>query len=382
MANYILEPDTGNGAQMVPILVPAGAATYVIDPQRFPQLAPDGVHIAFAQYALGAQGNVAIFSAVGTLRRTATAYEIDDARVVYPVGEVKEFTPDGKGLVLNGGAYEAGNVDDIIVDLATGKVTRVTAGLDYKEDFAFSPNQQWIAVGSMRGDNALTPMTRIVRPAFLPAYVVGAVYTDYTSPTNVTNQVWVIAEEDELKGENGLPLFVEGDGYASRSSITWDEDGQKVAICEVSKTDPTDTRLVIANLKYTTSVGSEPTDTSTPDPTWAPKLSTYVPVPPPLPPTGTYAGAGGGTAVVSEAPDPTNATATIRTVTYTNYVNEQGMILNGTESTNSTGSQLSIHYLADVTVTGAHTGYLRADATITNLSSMTGYVTSDLDGDV
>jgi hypothetical protein len=198
----------------------------------------------------------------------------------------------------------------------------------------------------------------------------------------VTNQVWLVAEEDELKRENGIPLFVEGDGYASRSSITWNENGDAVAIWEVSKTDPTDTRLVIANLKYTTSVGPAPTDTSTPDPTWAPALSTYIPGPPPLPAVGTHSGPGGGTAVITEAPDPTDPTRTIRTVTYTNYVNELAMILNGTESTNITGSQLSIRYTADITVTGTHTGYLRADATVANRQTFSGYVTSELDGDV
>ncbi len=43
-----------------------------------------------------------------------------------------------------------GNVDDIVVDLATGEVTRLTANLDYDEDIDMSPNLQWIAVGSTR----------------------------------------------------------------------------------------------------------------------------------------------------------------------------------------------------------------------------------------
>jgi hypothetical protein len=41
-----------------------------------------------------------------------------------------------------------------------------------------------------------------------------------------------------------------------------------------------------------------------------------------------------------------------------------------------------VHYLADVTVTGAKAGYLRADATINTFQqSLTGYITSSLDGD-
>src|SRR5262245_44982184 len=53
---------------------------------------------------------------------------------------------------------------------------------------------------------------------------------------------------------------------------------------------------------------------------------------------GTYNGAGGGTAVVTES---TNATTghIIRTVQYTNYVNDEGMILNGFETTDQSAAQ-------------------------------------------
>ena len=68
---------------------------------------------------------------------------------------------------------------------------------------------------------------------------------------------------------------------------------------------------------------------------------------------------------------------------YTNYVNEEGMILNGTESADYNASPVVVHYLADLTVTGAHTGYLKADATINPFRlSLTGYVISSIDGDV
>jgi hypothetical protein len=165
---------------------------------------------------------------------------------------------------------------------------------------------------------------------------------------------------------------------------SWNPDGTAVTFWESSITDPTLSRLVIANLNNTTSVGPVAADRSTPSSdSWAPDLGTYVASTTPLPATGTYAGVGGGTAVVTEAPDPANASRTIRTVTYTNYVNENGEILNGTESADYTASQTTVHYLADVTVTGTHTGYLKADATINAFQqSLTGYVTSSVDGDV
>ncbi|MGV7406305.1 hypothetical protein PJH54_29990, partial [Mycobacterium kansasii] len=86
---------------------------------------------------------------------------------------------------------------------------------------------------------------------------------------------------------------VDGDGYTARSMASWNNTGDAVAFWEASGADETDTRLVIAKLNYTTSVGPVEGYRTTPDPPWAPELKTYVPSTAPLPPTGTYAGAGG-----------------------------------------------------------------------------------------
>ena len=380
---YSILEDGVNGRQLVAVTTPPGGG-FAIDPQREMRVSPDGTKVLFTRIVIGPNNLLQALPIVGTLTRTATGYEVTNARVVYPTGEGKQWTPDGKGVVILGGQFDAGNVDDIEVDLATGTVTRVTANLDYDEDMDFSPNEQWIAIGSTRGLNALTPMTRIIRQNFLPVYVGAPVYDDYALPINVSNQEWVVALEDELKRENGIPLFDTGDGYAARSMPSWNPTGDAVTFWESSITDPTVSRLVIANLKYTTSVGPVAADRSTPSSdSWAPSLGTYVPTTTPLPATGTYAGVGGGTAVVSEAPDPADATRTIRTVKYTNYVNENGMILNGTESADYTASQTAVHYRADVTVTGTHTGYIKADATINAFQqSLTGYITSSVDGNV
>ena len=386
--SYVVYEPVGN--QLVPVITPPAAAR-VLDPQREMRISPDGKYVVFSQIQLGQTGNFTAVPVVGRLVRTTNAvtgaaeYQIEDARVIFPVGEAKQWTPDGRGVIITGGQYEMGNVDNVLVDLATGTVTRLTANLDYEEDIDMSPNGQWIAVGSTRTYDALTPMTRIVRPPFQPAQIQGAVYEAYRgsgSFTNVSNQEWLVAIEDELKGENGIPLFVdddpntsedEGDNYNARSMASWNDTGDAVAFWEaqaapLGSPDPHMSRLVIANLKYTTSVGPVEGDLVTPHPTWAPKLSEHVPTTLALPPVGTHAGAGGGTATITEIPDPTNAAATLRTVTYDNYVNVDGLILNGSESTSTTASQNSISYRADITVTGTHTGYLRGDVTINKLT--------------
>lgn len=376
--------ETGiNGTQLVPITTPSGGG-YAIDPQREMRVSPDGTHVLYTRIVLGPNNLLQALPIVGTLTRTDTGYTVTDARVVYPTGEGKQWTPDGKGVVILGGQFDAGNVDDIKVDLATGKVTRVTANLDYDEDMDYSPNMQWIAIGSTRGLDALTPMTRIIRQNFLPVYVGAPVYLEWAAPVNISNQEWIVQVGDELNRENGIPLFAPGDGYAARSMASWNPDGTAVTFWESSATDPTASRLVIANLKYTTSAGPVAADRSTPSSdSWAPALGSYVAATTPLPATGTYSGKGGGTAVVTEAPDPNDATRTVRTVTYTNYVNELGEILNGTESADYNASQTTVHYLADITVTGAHTGYLTADANINAFQqSLTGTITSSVDGDV
>ncbi|MHA3024074.1 VCBS domain-containing protein [Mycobacterium sp. BMJ-28] len=380
---YSLLEDGVNGRQLVPVTTPPGGG-FAIDQQREMRVSPDGKHVLFTRIVLGPNNLVQALPIVGTLVRTADGYEVDDARVVYPTGEGKQWTPDGKGVVILGGAFEAGNVDDIEVDLATGNVTRVTANLDYDEDMDFSPNEKWIAIGSTRGLNALTPMTRIIRPNFLPAYVSAPVYDEYALPINVSNQEWLVSLDDELKRENGIPLFVEGDGYTARSMPSWNPNGDAITFWESSITDPTVSRLVIANLKYTTSVGPVAADRTTPtSDSWAPQLGNYVATTTPLPAVGAHAGVGGGTALVTEVPDPNDATRTIRTVVYTDYVNELGEVLNGTESADYNAGQTAVHYLADINVTGAHTGYLKADATVNAFAqSLTGFITSSVDGDV
>ncbi len=71
--------------------------------------------------------------------------------------------------------------------------------------------------------------------------------------------------EDELKGENGIPLFVderpqhpedEGDNYDARSMASWNADGTAVTFWEAQSRaawlpEPARvSRLVIASLKY------------------------------------------------------------------------------------------------------------------------------------
>ena len=428
----IFEPAGYNGvgspARIVNVLTPNGGglvlppgtplppglpADGIINREREMRPSPDGTHVLFTRIVIGQTGNFQALPIVGALTLNGDHYNVTNARVVWPTGESKQWTPDGKGVIIQGGAIDAGGVDDIMVDLSgqTGDIlfpgspfrgTRVTGNLDYDEDIDMSPNMAWITVGSTRGFEALTPMTRIVRQNFLPVYVAAPIYDHYADGQvrNVSNQNWAVAIEDDLNRENGIPLFAqddpttpgvdEGDGWISRSMPSWNADGTAVTFWESGNGDehgiaPTESRIVIANLKYTTSVGPVGDTTTVFNPSAFPDLTTYVAKTTPLPPTGTYNGVGGGTAVVSEVINPTTFQTT-RTVKYVGYVNEDGLILNGTETAIYAPSQTSVTYLADIDVTdatGANRGSLDANAAVTLLptQAVTGYITSTLDGD-
>ena len=134
---YSILEDGVNGRQLVPVTTPPGGG-FAIDAQREMRVSPDGQHVLFTRIVLGPSISCRLCRSWAPTR-TATGYEVVDARLVYPTGEGKQWTPDGKGVVILGGAYEAGNVDDIEVDLATGTANRVTANLDYDEDRTTHP---------------------------------------------------------------------------------------------------------------------------------------------------------------------------------------------------------------------------------------------------
>ncbi len=350
----------------------------VVVQTREMRMAPDSTHIAYTQLLASGTKTVLVTS-VGTLQAGPNGYDIVDSRVVYDAGEIKAFTPDGKGVIVTDfyGRYNQGNADDVVVNLQNGSITRLTANLDYDESANLSPNGQWLVIGSSRTLNYLTPMTQIVRPSFVPpAYVV---FPTFLAKRGTTNQTWVVSPADELAGENGIFLGDPTGTYISRPVANWSPDGTAVALWEAQASDATQSRLVVAYLSETGG-GTLPTDTSTPDMTgWAPALSGFVPTLPQLEPG--RAGLVGGNAQVVKT---TSGKLTTTTVTYTNFEDSSGYILNGTESTIANATLTSITYNANITVTdadGNEVGWLRADGVvINNQQTIQGTIESSMNG--
>ncbi len=368
----------GEGSSLSLINLPTQYASGVVVVQtREMRMAPDSTHIAYTQLLASGTKTVLVTS-VGTLQAGPNGYDIVDSRVVYDAGEIKAFTPDGKGVIVTDfyGRYNQGNADDVVVNLQNGSITRLTANLDYDESANLSPNGQWLVIGSSRTLNYLTPMTQIVRPSFVPAYVV---FPTFLAKRGTTNQTWVVSPADELAGENGIFLGDPTGTYISRPVANWSPDGTAVALWEAQASDATQSRLVVAYLSETGG-GALPTDTSTPDMTgWAPALSGFVPTLPQLEPG--RAGLVGGDAQVVKT---TSGKLTTTTVTYTNFEDSSGYILNGTESTIANATLTSITYNANITVTdadGNEIGWLRADGVvINNQQTIQGTIESSMNG--
>lgn len=388
--NYIFEP-TATGGQLVKVQSPPPGTAIVIQANREMRVSPDGQHVAFTQVILG-QGFVAqIVSVVGDLQRTETGagpiYQVTNSRVVYTGGELKDFTPDGKGAVIADftGPYDAGNPDDVRVDLTTGAITRITTNLDYDEDTAYSPNENWLVIGSARGLDYTTAMSQIKRPIFVPAYVVGPVFIKYRGDLNLP---FLNTVDGELNGRPAIPLYdpadiaawAPGDGlYFAEPIANWNDTGDAITFWESDEPllQTKTSRLVVAHLKNVDG-GTQAADRTTPDTaSWAPALSTFVPGLPPL--EGSRSGKVGGTAVVTSVTDAATRLTT-RTVTYTDYADDAGFIINGTEQTVSNSMLTNVHYTGSLTVSGDHSGSLSGDATIVNQQQLTGFITSTLDG--
>ncbi|HWA65147.1 MAG TPA: hypothetical protein VG899_02100 [Mycobacteriales bacterium] len=127
-------------------------------------LAPDGVHLGWMD--VRTDGTMLV---VGRLVRERSQYDVTDLRVVNPaapagltdddaarraasdeVFELKSFADGGRDVVVVG-EPDAINPDQELVDLRTGKVTRLTANVDWDEDGGLSPDGRYDLDASYRG---------------------------------------------------------------------------------------------------------------------------------------------------------------------------------------------------------------------------------------
>lgn len=374
-------------ATLVPIEAPSTDDPAVQQPQREFRLSPDGTTVGFSQVRTAEDGSTAFVASVGALRRDGDRYVVDDARVVSRLGELKNFTPDGAAVLISAFTTlpdRAADPDIVRIDLATGEQTDVTDNGDYDEDIAFAPDQRSYAVFSGRGTGLFETVSQVRRPNDIGPGLDALFSSLFVSHRKELLEPWLVPAGTEQDGELGQPLNPGSldEGWDARTLVGWHPDGDRLLFWE-DRGDPFDaptadgTRIVVVHLTDrdpTEGPGADPS----PAPTWAPSLAGYVPDESAV--AESRAGEVSGRVTVEFTPSPDGDGAGTIEVTYEDYSDDGEWVVDGTEAATFEGGLAgSSAYTADLTLSGDHEGFLRADATIAP-TGVEGTIESEVDG--
>ncbi len=229
-------------AELVPIVIPSAGNAVVLQDQREFRVAPDGMHVGFTQVRATATGEGGFVAVVASLVRTAAGYELRDARVVSTRGELKDFTPDAKAVLVAAfttSPYEAANPDVLRIDLRTGTESRVTSDPDYDEDLKFSPNGHWYVVGSGRTAGLFETVSQLKRPNFIGSGIEPLTAALFVQHRADVIEPWLVRTGTEQFGARGRLLNPgsPSQGYDGRAIMSWHPDGTRIIFWEGSS-DP------------------------------------------------------------------------------------------------------------------------------------------------
>ncbi|MCB1014949.1 MAG: hypothetical protein KDB10_07500 [Acidimicrobiales bacterium] len=374
-------------ATLVPIEAPSTDDAAVQQPQREFRLSPDGSTVGFSQVRTAADGSTAFVASVGTLRRDGDRYVVDDARVVSQLGELKNFTPDGAAVLVSAFTTlpdRAADPDIVRIDLATGEQSDVTDNGDYDEDIAFAPDQGSYAVFSGRGAGLFETVSQVRRPNDIGPGLDALFSSLFVNHRKELLEPWLVPAGAEQQGELGRLLNPGSldEGWDARTLVGWHPDGTRLLFWE-DRGDPFDaptadaTRMVVVHLADRSPAPAPSVDPS-PAPSWAPALAGYVPDE--LAVAESRDGEVSGRVIVEFTPSPGGGGAGTIEVTYEGYSDDGEWVVDGTESATFEGGLAgSSRYTADLTLSGDHDGFLRADATIAP-TGIDGTIESEVDG--
>ncbi|MGZ4283537.1 MAG: hypothetical protein ACXVHB_04795 [Solirubrobacteraceae bacterium] len=210
--------------------------------RRTYHVAPDGVHLA---YSITRPDELVML--IAALQREPTEYKLVDYHVVNPSGPRSALDPNPDGWA-NGGSLEEfksfadGGRSAIIladpsglvpqqekIDLATGKVTQLTAYPDWNEDGALSPDGQSLLTESWRTEHRLTALglMPLARPFITLGAPIVAIYYVSSRPGFACDlQPWLLPAGGARGGTLvGQPL----NPYDSGQTISGNDlEGQQV----------------------------------------------------------------------------------------------------------------------------------------------------------
>jgi len=397
----------------LPVDMSADKGSELIVQRRTWHLSPDGRYLGWTDLRLDG-----MFMIVARLVRESDKYVAADPRIVDPAGptsasdtrptawenysqmyELKSFADGGRSILAL--AEPQGDPDVIKVNLATGKVTRLTANSDWDEDGALSPD------GSLETVYSWRTRARIVATGWIPQIpdFLGLDASAALAPYYVSSwpgfqcdlSPWLLPGTGDDGGTlTGQPLQTYAGNLTAGNNLSgqsfWNPGSNQVLLQERLRTRPaTSANAQIAQKGLAPSwieVADIDRPATTPQPAassavgaWAPAAATF---------QGPLAaghhvvvhGPGGGTATLTYQGSLAGGSMS---VTFDDYTTDGRTFVNGTMEVANPSEETSPWTLTDdVTVTGAHTGRLVADLAINNnaspLPQMSGTFSATYDG--
>jgi hypothetical protein len=250
--------------------------------------------------------------------------------------EPKEFCNGGNELFLTSTLYRSTDIDNFMLNLNSGSITRLTTSAGWDEGGSCSPNHKLLVQAVQRIDRTASAFSALSRPPFLDGvqalgnlknyYVVGKDGKDW--PRRGGRRSVVI---HPIEGESSGDEFILSDGekdgwFVGPGEPVFFHDNRRLVWSE-TKEMTTETRLVLAEIDTDLANAPNPIYNSLPNPTWAFTVDSYpnfLTNPPGLIHDGQ-----GGTAVISEQKNMKEGKI-ITTIVYNNFIWKDAR-LNGQE---------------------------------------------------
>ena len=338
------------------------------------------------------------------------------------VGEFRGFSKDGREAFYIGYPWESCNIDVFAVDMTTGKIRRLTSNPEYVDPLDSSPDDKWIVAEDTRGSGRQMFMAamRGVPP------IIDLLTTAYVSSVRNNGprrffQAYLIDRYGDrgayqgqlLTAGNGAPGSISDPNWNAMADPRWSPDGTRVVFWQAQVTSPAcgganplpcpvpsepggrRFRMLVARFTSRKPLLTKPLAPVSDDIAWGTPYVPGAPLPRFTPiPEGTYTlrGAVSGSATVIFKDGEDHRGLKTVSVTYKDYSDEQGNIINGTEEVTRLPSLkptiFALDWHSNLIQSGKHQGskitspdgFKTSIDVFTNTFEATGTLTTIVDG--
>ena len=340
------------------------------------------------------------------------------------VGEFRGFSKSGREAFYVGYPWESCNIDVFAVDLATGKVRRLTSNPEYVDPVDASPDDKWIVVDDTRGSGRQMFMAAMRGvPPIIDMLTTGYVSSVRNNGPRRFFEAYLIDQYGDrgayqgqlLTAGDGEPGSVSDPNWNAMADPRWSPDGTRVVFWQAQVVSPScggnnplscpapsepggrRFRLLVARLTSRKPLSIKPPTPISDDVPWG---TPYVPgssFPQVSPiPEGTYIlrGTLSGLATVTIKQSENHRTIKSISVAYNNYSDERGNVIYGTEEVaqlpSPSPTAFALDWHSNLVQSGktqgtkitSPDGFKTSIDVFTNIFQATGTLTTTIDGHV